>query len=626
MQHLRAIHDTENSKRGGVDEEDDTEAVWIPSAVQPKDRAPGFSLKEDDAGKTSASSSKPTIANQHNLLLPSSVFAADEISLAQAYEEPAPQGLQPDMDPHLRQTLEALDDDAFVDDKLEDDFFTDLVQDGVWSGERTAGDEWRDQAPEGDDIWLDPLERAKKERDAVGGDESALSLEARVALFKEQQKKLAASQGDSDDAHEDEDAAADEEDRDTLGELGPSAAARRSGRRAGSVSSTGSALGKKGKPGALARRAASMREGSVGGASTAWTMTSSSMFRNEGLTDLDSQFDQVIRSYGGRATGDPELDALTGAFTDVHDGEADMDDPEADELDHETAEKLTRQDLDHILDDFLDHQEVIGGKLRPTLGDRTTSADEKLELVRKALGHAHIREGVDDENEDEEDSHAAQSAQENPFLNPDIIGRDREQWDVETIQTTKTNLENHPRTIRASDSVRGSVTDRSAAPRTVSMSSAIGGRDDRRIPKIRLHPRTGMPQVVGYTSARKPPKCERNEALGSARASSPDSDSNGHGDGDDDDDDESESADNDVGTKPLRAGASQPRGQIHRRDRNESAEERRQRKKAVKQEKQQRKQAKSAAKKAFAAERKRQTHATNRQAESRGGVAGMHLA
>ena len=153
MQHLRAIHDTENSKRGGVDEEDDTEAVWIPSAVQPKDRAPGFSLKEDDAGKTSASSSKPTVANQHNLLLPSSVFAADEISLAQAYEEPAPQGLQPDMDPHLRQTLEALDDDAFVDDKLEDDFFTDLVQDGVWSGERTAGDEWRDQAPEGDDIW-----------------------------------------------------------------------------------------------------------------------------------------------------------------------------------------------------------------------------------------------------------------------------------------------------------------------------------------------------------------------------------------------------------------------------------------------------------------------------------------
>ena len=30
-------------------------------------------------------------------------------------------GFQPDMDPHLRQTLEALDDDAFVDDDLEDD-------------------------------------------------------------------------------------------------------------------------------------------------------------------------------------------------------------------------------------------------------------------------------------------------------------------------------------------------------------------------------------------------------------------------------------------------------------------------------------------------------------------------
>ncbi|EEB89687.1 hypothetical protein MPER_12190 [Moniliophthora perniciosa FA553] len=37
---------------------------------------------------------------------------------------------EPDMDPHLRQVLEALEDDAFVDDGLEDDFFVDLVQEG----------------------------------------------------------------------------------------------------------------------------------------------------------------------------------------------------------------------------------------------------------------------------------------------------------------------------------------------------------------------------------------------------------------------------------------------------------------------------------------------------------------
>jgi protein LTV1 len=40
------------------------------------------------------------------------------------------------MDPHLRQTLEALEDDAYVDDDLDDDFFGELVKDG----ERDATD------------------------------------------------------------------------------------------------------------------------------------------------------------------------------------------------------------------------------------------------------------------------------------------------------------------------------------------------------------------------------------------------------------------------------------------------------------------------------------------------------
>ena len=39
-------------------------------------------------------------------------------------------GFQPDMDPRLRQALEALDDDAFVDDELADSFFDEVVADG----------------------------------------------------------------------------------------------------------------------------------------------------------------------------------------------------------------------------------------------------------------------------------------------------------------------------------------------------------------------------------------------------------------------------------------------------------------------------------------------------------------
>ena len=109
------MKDGENSRRGGAEEEDDTDAIWVPSAVQPKDRAKSFALKEDD-GKTEAGPS---------LMLPASAFASKELPLEYNGEnvDPALQGLQPDMDPHLRQTLEALDDEEFVDDALEDDFF-----------------------------------------------------------------------------------------------------------------------------------------------------------------------------------------------------------------------------------------------------------------------------------------------------------------------------------------------------------------------------------------------------------------------------------------------------------------------------------------------------------------------
>jgi protein LTV1 len=61
--------------------------------------------------------------------------------LASAYERPRTyeleqaipesiSGFQPDMDPHLRLALEALDDDAFIDDELAEDSFDELVADG----------------------------------------------------------------------------------------------------------------------------------------------------------------------------------------------------------------------------------------------------------------------------------------------------------------------------------------------------------------------------------------------------------------------------------------------------------------------------------------------------------------
>ena len=576
MQHLRPMNDGENSRRGGAEEEDDTDAIWVPSAVQPKDRAKSFALKEDDE-KTEAGPS---------LMLPASAFASKELPLEYNGEnvDPALQGLQPDMDPHLRQTLEALDDEEFVDDALEDDFFDGLIQGGQWDGNRTEQDAWRDEAPEGDTIWLDPVQRALQEQREAAEEGKELSLEARVALFKHQQKQkqAGAASDDSDSGTETAEA------RDAVGQLPTRAAMPRTVRAPGSVSSTGSALGKSGRPGALARRAASTRAESVGGGSTVWSMSSSSMFRNTGLTDLDDRFDRVLRKYGVE-TGDEALDQL---------GE---EEEEEEEVDYDNVEQLTREDFDNIMDEFLDKHEVVAGKMRPTLGTRDTTANEKLEMIRKGLGEVRLTEN---------DEEVGTPASENPFLNPDIIGADREKWDVETIQTTKTNLENHPRTITAAESVAPSGTH---APSTIAGGGARTlGAGDVRIPKIRIHPRTGVPQVVGYTVTQKDRNVRKEVAAAEERqpttAKGPASD---------------EASDDEAATESLASeGVPAP---PHKRDRNESKEERRARKAAVKLEKQSRRADKGATKQAFADERKRQLRAAQRQHEATGGQAAAHL-
>ena len=274
---------------------------------------------------------------------------------------------------------------------------------------------------------------------------------------------------------------------------------------------------------------------------------------------------------------------------------------EEEEVDYDNVEQLTREDFDNIMDEFLDKHEVVAGKMRPTLGTRDTTANEKLEMIRKGLGEVRLTEN---------DEEVGTPASENPFLNPDIIGADREKWDVETIQTTKTNLENHPRTITAAESVAPSGTH---APSTIAGGGARTlGAGDVRIPKIRIHPRTGVPQVVGYTVTQKDRNVRKEVAAAEERqpttAKGPASD---------------EASDDEAATESLASeGVPAP---PHKRDRNESKEERRARKAAVKLEKQSRRADKAATKQAFADERKRQLRAAQRQHEATGGQAAAHL-
>ena len=187
-------------------------------------------------------------------LPPEALPSSSELDRAQVYDAQqavpdALAGFQPDMDPHLRQVLEALDEDAFVDDELGDDFFEELVGDG----ERQAGDdvdfEFADAGVE------EHGQRADEGQDEAGEDEP---WEVQFARFKKQQKGAPAEDVTSETDGRTEGA-------DTVGRL-PVVGGKR--RRRGAASE-----------------------------SSGFSMTSSAVFRNEGLSTLDERYDQASSSY-----------------------------------------------------------------------------------------------------------------------------------------------------------------------------------------------------------------------------------------------------------------------------------------------------------------------------------------
>ena len=158
-------------------------------------------------------------------------------------------GFQPDMDPHLRQVLEALEDDAFVDDDLGDDIFGELVREGERDVNEDPGFEFQEWGVD------DEAAHAGASYDEPGDDEDE-SWEARFAKFKQAQKQAGPPSHGSD---------LDEfsEGGDTIGDLPQLSVIGGKKRRKGTSDASG------------------------------YSMSSSSMFRNQGLTLIDEQFEQV---------------------------------------------------------------------------------------------------------------------------------------------------------------------------------------------------------------------------------------------------------------------------------------------------------------------------------------------
>jgi protein LTV1 len=260
-------------------------------------------------------------------------------------------GFQPDMDPHLRQVLEALEDDAFVDDELPDDFFGELMEGGE-RGSKDVHFEFED------------LENEVHHNEDQGEPEE-MSWEERFAQFKKSQARAEM------DSTSDEEFAS--EGGDTIGGL-PAI----------------SVIGGKGKK---------RRKGSSD--ASGYSMSSSSMYRNEALQTLDERFDQVCWIGLHRMM----LTEVSQIMEKEYHGEDDDDDdddeapPLSDEDSDQAPELITsREDFDSMVNEFLNDYEILGRKMKPKLeGDTPT---DKLDTIRRTLGQDD-RVRVNDDDDDQ---------------------------------------------------------------------------------------------------------------------------------------------------------------------------------------------------------------------------------
>ncbi|KAI7592341.1 hypothetical protein KC319_g16219 [Hortaea werneckii] len=308
-------------------------------------------------------------------------------------------GFQPDMDPRLREVLEALDDEEYVDD--EEDIFAELTKDGheverdEWEylGEQQAFDEGESQL--GDDGWesddtiraaspppnLQPADFVLQDgEDAKPPEDPQAQLPADPTggAWIEEMKKFKA------------------EDKAAKAQNKGHAAAAPSAIESSALSSLASGRQKKRK-----------------GAKTStdnYSMTSSALARTDQQTLLDARFDKIIEeedemdemaddeasglgdnasmasgltgmSKASKASKYSNMSGLSGvsgisSYSRATDSE---------------APQLQRSDFNSIMDDFLGNYSTTGKAARRVKRGGPQSGMEQLDEIRSNLGPARLR-------------------------------------------------------------------------------------------------------------------------------------------------------------------------------------------------------------------------------------------
>lgn len=240
------------------------------------------------------------------------------------------------------------------------------------------------------------------------------------------------------------------------------------------------------------------------------------------------------------------------------------DEEESDDDDEPTELGAGRQQqFDHAMDEFLMKYEVVAGKMRQTIGDAGTTGAEKLGAIREDFDKLSVLGHVKRQQRDERKIALARKKADRTLddelwdLVRDIDVKE-DKWDCESILSTYSNIENHPRMLK----IRGALN--SKPGKTTKQAEQ---------PKITIDPKTGFPVV-----------------LGPADADSPDVESDAE-------------SDSTMDAEEANSGAKR---QTITRPKGETAEQKKARKEQVKAEKQSRRLEKKATREAFGTERKRQ--------------------
>lgn len=352
--------------------------------------------------------------------MPDEVLASrNEVSVADVHAQqqaipPELQGFQPDMNPHLRQVLEALDDDEFIEDG-DADVFGELLGSGETDDPEVLEDfefaEWG--VPEGEEYEDEEDDDDARTEDGKDGE----TWEDRYRAFKAAGGRPAAPV--SNGGWESDGDAERSEMADTVGSL---------------VSGMGDMMVKGGKK----------RHGKRGPSdASGMSMSSASVYRNSNLRTLDDQFDHMEREYDIDDEDDEEWaededDGMSMAPSNM----SSMSRVSFLRGDEPTgagpgAPEISRDDFESIMDDFLDNYEVVGNRMRESLGTTGLSGPDKLKVLRSALEDGEQGPSQEDNRRRifdlERRIQDGTYKEEQDALERSSVVKDKDQWDVETI-------------------------------------------------------------------------------------------------------------------------------------------------------------------------------------------------